>query len=200
MKNLKNLTLGIITGLTLLASSCTTNDEITPIVDVSSVMERIDIKIVSQKTEFFNKESIQSDGSMDLVDFSIYDEQGKIDYVINIDESKTLTIRVTNRLNPYPWEVVETYGTFAPQDQDDKYKYVIVELMDNNNSEHALYVSNVAENLPQGGFLDVFRIEKNHPNGVETLCRINNIVLYQIDNPTNSITIDGTFRGALSFL
>ncbi|MEZ5008530.1 MAG: hypothetical protein R2753_10325 [Chitinophagales bacterium] len=201
MKNLKNLTLTIITGLTLLASSCTTN-EVNPIInDASKVMERLDLKIVSHRTEHIYKESMQNDGWIDLVDYSFYnDEEGKIDFVINIDDSKTITVRVTNRLNPNPYEVLDTYGTFAPQDQDDKYKYVTVEFMDNTNAENTVYISNLSENLPQGGFLDVFRIEKYSVRDMQILCRLNNIVLYQLNNPEKTITIDGTFRGALTFL
>ena len=200
MKNLKNLTLALITGLTLLATSCST-DEIIPTTDASKVMERIDIKIVGNDIEYFYNESIQAETSNDLVAFNFYGEQSeKIDFIIKIGDHKTLTVKLSNKLNPKPWEIVDTYGTFAPQDQDDKFKYVVIELMDNENSENSKYVSNVGENLPQGGFLDVFRIEKYSIDNMETLCRLKNIVLYNIDNPSNKITIDGTFRGALSFL
>lgn len=200
MKNLKNLTLTIITGLTLLASSCST-DQIIPTTDVSKVMERIDIKIVGNVKEYFYTESMEGEISNDLVAFNFYAQQSdKIDFIIKIDEHKTLTVKVNNKLNPNPWEVIDTYGTFAPQDQDDKYKYVTIELKEQKSSETKTYVSNIGENIPQGGFLDVFRIEKYSVANMETLCRLKNIVLYQIENPNNHITIDGTFRGALTFL
>ncbi|MEZ5023832.1 MAG: hypothetical protein R2728_11340 [Chitinophagales bacterium] len=148
MKNLTNLTLTLITGLTLLATSCST-DEITPISDASKVMERIDIKIVGDDTKYFYNESIQAETSNDLVAFNFYGEQSeKIDFIVKIGDYKTLTVKLSNKLNPKPWEIADTYGTFAPQDQDDKFKYVVIELMDNENSENSKYVSNVGENLP----------------------------------------------------
>ncbi|MEZ5008532.1 MAG: hypothetical protein R2753_10335 [Chitinophagales bacterium] len=200
MKNLKNLALALITGLTLLATSCST-DEIAPTTDASKVMERIDIKIVGEDTEYFYNESLQAEASNDLVAYNFYGNQSeKIDFIVKIDEFRTLVVKVSNKLNPNPWEVIDTYGTFTPQDQDDKYKHATIELIDNQNSENSKYVSNVGENIPQGGFLDVFRIEKYSVANKETLCRLKNIVLYQLEDPNNTIIIDGTFRGALTFL
>ncbi|MEZ5004644.1 MAG: hypothetical protein R2730_16565 [Chitinophagales bacterium] len=200
MKNLKNLTLAFITGLTLFASSCTSDDTVA-VKKATDVMERIDMKIVGSETTYVYTESIQSETSNDLVDYNFYGNgSGKIDFVVRIDEHKTLTIKLINRLNMNPWEITDTYGSFAPQDQDDKFKYAVIELIDNENTENSKFVSNAGENIPQGGFLDVFRIEKYSLKDMETLCRLNNIVLYQLDNPANSITIDGTFRGALTYL
>lgn len=200
MKNLKNLTLTLIAGITLLASSCTT-DETAPMINVSKVMERVDIKIVGSTTEYFYNESLQEESANDLIDYKFYGNgSNKIDFIIKIDADRTITIKINNKLYPNPWEINDSYGTFAPQDQDDKFKYVTIELTDSKNSETKTFVSNVGENIPQGGFLDVFRIEKFSTSDLETLCRINNLVLYQVENPTNSIVIDGTFRGALTFL
>ncbi|MEZ5023833.1 MAG: hypothetical protein R2728_11345 [Chitinophagales bacterium] len=76
MKNLKNLALALITGLTLLATSCST-DEIAPTTDASKVMERIDIKIVGEDTEYFYNESLQAEASNDLVAYNFYGNQSE---------------------------------------------------------------------------------------------------------------------------
>ena len=118
MKNLKNLTLTLITGITLLASSCTT-DETAPMINVSKVMERVDIKIVGSTTEYFYNESLQEESANDLIDYKFYGNgSNKIDFIIKIDDDRTITIKINNKLYPNPWEINDSYGTFATQDHE----------------------------------------------------------------------------------
>ncbi len=189
----------IIASIALLPK-CSVEDE--SFVNTQQVMERIDMKIVGAETEYFYLSSLQGNTAEDLVDYNFYgQESSKIDFKVNLEQGKTLVVKLFNHEVAQPWEYDgESYGSFAPQDLNSKYKYVTFELLSGKNGEVASYVSNIAENFPQGGFLDVFRIEEYNLSKMEMLCRVNNITLYQINNPDNTITIDGTFRGSLTFL
>ena len=199
---MKHLTkhLAFIITLGLVISSCSVNE--VSIKDPLQVVERIDIKITNDVDEYYYLDNIQGSDKQDLVRYNFYGTPSdRIDYIVQLDEYKTLIIRLHNRMNMNPWQYAgESYGTFAPQDLDDKFKYVTIELKSGVHSESSSFLSNVGENLPQGGILDVFRIEKYDTENMEMLCRLNHVVLYEKSDPNNSIQIDGTFRGSLTFL
>ncbi|MEZ5008529.1 MAG: hypothetical protein R2728_11330 [Chitinophagales bacterium] len=191
--------LAIILTVGIMFTACSVNE--VSITDPQKVVERIDIKITNALEEYYYLDNIQENTNQDLVRYNFYGTPSdKIDYIIQLDNDKTLIIKLHNRINMNPWQYAESYGTFALQDLDDKFKYVTIEMNNGASSESSSFTSSIDENIPQGGFLDVFRIEKYDTEKMEMLCRINNAVLYQKSNPENSISINGTFRGSLTFL
>lgn len=191
--------LAIILTAAIMFTACSVNE--VSITDPQKVVERIDIKITNALDEYYYLDNIQENTNQDLVRYNFYGTPSdRIDYIIQLDNEKTLIIKLHNRINMNPWQYADSYGTFAPQDLDDKFKYVTMELKNGASSESSAFISNAGQNIPQGGLLDVFRIEKYDTENMDMLCRINHAVLYQKSNPENSIKINGTFRGSLTFL
>ncbi len=205
MKYLNNLFILLIL-LTITLSSCTEeNCEISgtcPEGNALGVIERIDIKTVDSETHFYFQESIEENITTDLISFNYYGTpSNKIDFKIKLANDIILIVKLHNRKKTNPWEYDnESYGFFATQDLDNKYQYVTVEMINQENFESPIYSSSIGIQSHLGGHLDVFRIENVDIQNKEIHCRINKMFLYKIGNPSKTMEINGTFRAALTFL
>lgn len=189
-------------GIILLTLNSCSNDCVDcAAINPQKVAERVDVKLQGDEVEYFYNQSLQEDVSSDLVRYNFYgNSSSDIDYIIQLGENKILTVKLHNSAISNPWAYKDSYGTFPAQELGNKFKYVTIELEDMTSSESITYVSNIGEEVPRGGLLDVFRIENYDINKSDMLCRINRMKLYQRGFTENSITIDGTFRGSLTFL
>jgi hypothetical protein len=144
----------------------------------------------------FNQ-SIEADNSTDLVTYNYYGSPSEnFDFVINLENGYELTIKIFDAANRNPWlQVGQPYNIYPGEDLEDKLQYANVELR--MGDDQPAYATNLGNSIPRGIHLDVFKVIKN--NGTEIQCRIRDMKLYKNIDPTQSITVNGTFVGAITF-
>ena len=177
-------------------ASCST-DGIEEIMSANNVTERVDIKITGDTHQYINEQSQESDATMDLVDFNFYgNTSNKFGFEVRLDNDLVLRITIQDDNMTSPWEQEGVFDVFAAQELNDKTRFVIMDVIDNSIGEVKTYSSNNISN--SHAILNAFSIVEYNNTSKEILCRIDNVDL--VDNSTdNTITINGTFKGAINF-
>jgi hypothetical protein len=178
----------------LAMASCSTVEDANQLADRQ---ERTDIIITGdlQMENFF--QNAEGDASEDLVAFNYYGNPSpNFDYKIQLEQGNTLIIQVYDAQHLNPWEQVNLpYNIYPGQDLDDKLFYTNIVFSDATGT--CTYSTNFNNNIPPGIFLDVFKVIQN--DGQQIQCRIRDMILYKTNDPSRTITINGTFVGALTF-
>ena len=192
IKNIFFFTLIVITF-----ASCST-DGIEEIISANNVTERVDIKITGETDQYIYEENEQSDASIDLVDFESYGQvSNTFGFQVRLNGDKILNVTVQDDQVSNSWEQNgASYDVFAAQDLNDKSRYVIFELTDNSIGETRVYSSNNINNST--AIINAFSIQEYNNNQKEILTRISHVDLVE-DNTGETITLNGTFRGAITF-
>jgi hypothetical protein len=161
------------------------------------VLERTDITISGNFEQHFFETSLESDASNDLITYNYYgDAAHKIDFKIKLGDQNDLIVSIYDEESPRPWEQVnKPFHMYPTQVLDDKLSYVTFEFL--NPEGGVAYASNDDNiNLP-GITLGVFFVTQF--DGVEIQCRIRDLNLLNTSNPDESILVNGTFVGAVTF-
>ena len=179
-------------------ASCST-DGIEPIASANDVIERVDIKITGSTNQYIYDESIQSDANIDLVDFDFSgNPSDNFGFVVQLGPDRILKVMTSDNYNPDHWTLTgQSFDVFAAQDIDDKYRYAIIEVIDRTGSEIKTYTTNRISN--DHPVLHTFTIQNYSNDRKEILCRLDNATLVEAANTNNSITLNGTFKGAITF-
>ncbi|MCP4122701.1 MAG: hypothetical protein GY751_13185 [Bacteroidetes bacterium] len=197
-KSNTKITFLLLTVLALSFASCSTV-EVPPSAACPSckVMERTDLSFTGDMDLQNFDQSIESDKLHDLIKYNFYGSPSDhFDFVINLKNGYELTIKVYDANNNNPWEQVgQPYNIYPGQDLEDKLQYVNVELR--MGDDHPAYATNLGNSVPQGIHLDVFKVIRN--NGTEIQCRIRDMKLYKNIDPAQTVTINGTFIGAIPY-
>ncbi|MEZ5008168.1 MAG: hypothetical protein R2728_06240 [Chitinophagales bacterium] len=165
------------------------------------VVERIDMVLESDDREYIYKQSQESDQSEDLVAYNTFGtSSNNIDFNIRISDNRKLTIKLTNNELTNPWEYANlSYAIYPAQEEDDKSKFVRVEL-ETTNEGTSNYISNYGNEFPNKPNLNAFTIEEYNVEKSELLCRIKDVtIIPENGNEGEAITLNGTFRGSLTF-
>lgn len=165
---------------------------------VESVIERLDLA-VSGDFEFREQtENAQGDKSVDLVSFNIPANPGTVFSIsMQLSNGHVIRLQVVDAYYGNPWEQVGMfYGTYPTQDLEDKWSYVTAHYF--TGAETAAYSSNLGTNLPPTADPDVLEITES--SLTEFRCRIRNLVLYNNIDPSKTLYVSGTFKGAASYL
>ena len=94
-----------------------------------------------------------------------------------------------------PWEQVgQPYHIYPPAELEDKLSYINAYLF--SSIGELLYSDSPDNFTPRGTTLDVFKI--THSDEYSIRCRMRNMALYYGAGSQHSITINGTFVGALT--
>lgn len=70
----------------------------------------------------------------------------------------------------------------------------------NRGGEVPIYTSNAGAAFPQGTALNVFHIEDFNPAGSEIYCRVVDLPLVSTSDLQETVLLNGTFRGSVTFL
>jgi len=197
-KSNTNITFLLLTVLALSFASCSTVEVPESAACPScNVMERTDLAITGEMEIQNFDQSVESDPTLDLIRYNYYGSPSEsFDFVINLDNGYELTIKVYDATNHNPWEQVgQPYNIYPGEDLEDKLQYVNVELR--MGDDLPAYATNLGSSVPQGIHLDVFKVIRN--SGTEIQCRIRDMKLYKNIDPAQTITINGTFIGAVTF-
>lgn len=190
----------LITIVTIALTICSCSNEEPIITTPQEVTERVDIKIDDEEMYYYFEQSKEADQAVNLVELIGTTSPNRLTYVIRLSDQKTLKIDLVNKIVHQPWQVENSYyGIYPTEELNNKTKYITAQLVDNSNSETTTFSSNPLEGSPRGATIDAFRIEKYDEQKSETLCRINDLQLVMVGNPNKTITINGTYRGALVF-
>ena len=178
--------------------SCST-DSIEAVADASEVLERVDMQIEGDINMDIFQTSLESENQVDLVQ---YDYLGgftnSINFEIELEHGYLLKINLVNdhAIDLYR-HVGLPYNLYAAQELDDKDMYVIMSVAKSNGFETPDFTSLVVGN--HGVSINAFTIVDCNYFTKEMLCRIENVILRNPFNLDNSITLNGTFRGAVTF-
>ena len=189
----RNLALALSTLCFYTLISCSSNEDaiqLTPI-------ERTDISIQGDMQLESFQQNTNGEAGTDLVSFVYYGiPSDRFDYIVQISSDLKLIIKIYDGINQNPWvQVGQPYNIYPGQDLEDKLQYAKVEIRTSSNEPR--YTSNDGNVLPQGALLDVFQVVQN--DGAYIQCRIRDMELFHQVHPERSITINGTFIGALDF-
>ena len=188
-------TLAILAAIIVMAS-CSSSDEAV-FTSADDVLERIDMIIDANDDEHIFAQSTQAETHTDLVDFARLSHADKVEFILNIDESRTLTFSVTDQLNAEVWtRIGEGYTLYNAQDMDDKQSWVTAAMK--TNGGEILSASHIGNEYPRGTYINAFRIVEFNPANNEILCRIEGFPMVKLNN-YEDMTINGTFRGTISF-
>ncbi len=164
-----------------------------------SVTERIDIKITGDQDHFFYTQSIESDASIDLVSYDYYGNPSDVfGFEIRLEANRVLKVTIHNDGVTNPWEEVGmAYAVSTNQNQINKERYAIFEMIDSNGESQSFSSAN--NDNTSSSIINAFVIQEFNYNSKEILCRINNVNLFGIENSNGEIIVNGTFRGAVTF-
>jgi hypothetical protein len=140
---------------------------------------------------------MQSDPSADLITYNFYGNPSEhFDFIMNLENGNKLVIKVYDAERMNPWEQVnQPYNIYPQSELEDKLSYTNVELRTSANEP--IYATNLNNTAPQGTYLDVFKVVDF--DGATIQCRLRDMTLYSGSNPDKTITINGTFVGAVTF-
>ncbi len=195
MKNsIKNLIICAL--ITTFFASCSTDIE--EINSANDVTERVDLKITGDQDQYIYEQSMESDASIDLVSFNFLgNPSNSFGFQVQLEANVVLNVAIYDVIAENPWNQVQSpFGVFAAQDINTKRRYAIFEMI-NSDGETQVFTSSVTNN----NFLniDAFTIQEYDNNNKEILCKISDVKLFNTSNSDNYITINGTFRGAITF-
>lgn len=151
-------------------------------------VERIDIHVDGQLDLDFHLEGHSEHELIDhlITGFPSY----TYSFVLHLSEDRDLEITVTNEHLAESWLYPGIpYDVFPTSVLNNKYKYVQAELIGKTASAH--FASQVGNVAPLDITLDVFHIAA--VEGSWLRARVSNLPLYQIEDPSNSVIINGTF-------
>ncbi len=193
--SIKNIILFAVIAISF--ASCST-DGIEAIISADHVTERVDLLISGDNDEYIYEQSQQSDASIDLVDFNHFQSSSDFSFEVRLSNDKTLNVILhdENSANPWSQEGI-AFDVFAKQVLNDKSRYVTFEMIDNSISETRTYTSNHISN--HHAILNAFSIQEYNYIDKEILCRMNDVQLIDINNSDNQLTLNGTFKGAITF-
>ena len=184
--------------LTLFAfTSCNTIDEATTTCATCNIIERTDMIITGDIDHSEFNQSEQSDASTDLITYNFYGNPSEyFDFIIHLSNGNKLIIKAYDAERMNPWQQVgQPYNIYPLADQEDKLSYVNVELRTSANEP--IYATNLDLSTPPAISLDVFKLLQN--DGETIQARLRDMTLYSVTNPNNTISINGTFVGAVTF-
>ncbi len=177
-------------------ASCSTEIEVTD--TASQVTERVDIKISGDQNQFIYEQSMESDASTDLVNFEFLgNPSNKFGFEVKLEEDVVLKVTIYDVTAENPWTQVESpFGVFAAQENNTKRRYAIFQIMNSIGEMKMFSSSTTSNNFPN---IDAFTIQEYDNSKKEMLCRISNVKLFDESDTSNDITINGTFKGAITF-
>lgn len=194
--NLSHRAILVLFWVIIIFTSCNTLEE--KINDaIPNIVERTDITISGNLNyEDFNQ-SVESDLTSDLVTYNYYgDSSENFDFIIHLANGYQLLIEMVDGERMNPWEQVgQPYNIYPPTVLEDKLTFVHAYLF--SSIGELLYSDSPDSFTPKGTTLDVFKITSSNHNSIR--CRMRNMTMYYGAGSKNSITINGTFVGALIF-
>ena len=179
------------------AFACSNNIEAVKLAE--DVIERVDIKITGSTEMYIYNQSAEGSTEINLVDYNYTGENSHhFDFVIQLESGYEMKVNLYDQNHTNLFERVGIpYDLFVTQDLDDKTKYVVMHIESSISAEVAEYTSNVEGN--HGTSINAFSILAYDPINMEILCRVDNVELYNPFNIQELVTVNGTFKGFISY-
>ncbi len=165
----------------------------------ADVVERVDIEVTGASDLDIHQESVQQDAATDLVVFEFNGpESNEMRFQVQLSTGYTLNIRLYN-INPMTpsSQVGQPFNLHLTNDLSEYMRYVTFEVENDKNAEVPQFSGYVEGS--NNVIMNAFTITEYDYFNKEVLCRINDVTLHNSYNSSETISIFGTFRGAITF-
>lgn len=193
---MRKITLHIATFLLLSVFVISCSDD-TPIEELN-VTEFTNIKVEGDLDFIDIQTSNQNDSGTDLVTYIYSPSNTKtLTFKVKLENGHVISVNIVHENLEKVWETPTNYPIYVASDTSSHWKYCVAQYQ--TSAEAPSYFTHLGSTLPRGTDIDAFEVESYDATKKEIRCRFRDMVLYKNTDANESLVINGTFVGAVTF-